>query len=178
VSNFVTRLWLDSNKKSAVVVVVPRRVLVAQHFAYAQWMDDAVDFYHLSDYTVQRPARFVANTARTRLLFTTPDLFANKVRPGLISNFFKRSIGLVVVDEFDEFLLPEFTEEGCQCRFDIAFQNFLDVLPRSCRFLLMRATSPMIEGPNVPADVLAAAAKVHDYFRPFIVQVMKDIPLL
>lgn len=183
ISNLVTRLWLEAKATSNVLVVLPRRVLVSQHTDYAEWMADAVEFYRLSDSSVQSPVRFAANSAKSRLLFTTPDLFANKVRSGLITPVMRKTIGLVIVDEFDEFLLPEYSTVGCVCRFDLSFQNFLNSLPKKlpksvpkCTFLLMSATSPLVSDhdTSINSEVKAASQRVRTYFNPTIVSVPSD----
>lgn len=169
ISNLVSRAILEHKPRSRVLVVVPRRVLVTQHLVYSQWMAE-VEAYSLNEQNVRRTIPTSAHLSACSILFTTPDLFANQVKSGLVDPAILRSFRLVVVDEFDEFLLPEFTDNGCDCRFDIAFQKLLDVLKKPA-FILMSATSPVLSDgtPGGSLEALAASEKVRQYFDPILI---------
>jgi len=173
ICNLVARATIEQSPGLRALIVVPRRVLVTQHLKYLDWMANAVETFALTDQNVSSAARTARFLNASAVLVTTPELFANQVKSGLIATSLASSFRLIIADEFDEFLLSEYTDSGCECRFDIAFQNLLHAVDRNAKFLLMSATSPLLDGGQKIAgpEVVAASDLVKRFFNPTVIAI-------
>jgi superfamily II DNA/RNA helicase len=168
IANFVSLWMYGLNQETRGLYVVPRRVLVQQHREYARWLPPELHALELTSREANNGFEFDRRIKRARLVITTPGLLAGMIDRGLWSARLLKSVGYVVLDEFDEFLQFEYRESAGETRFDRALDNLLDLLGRRRPTLLLSGTSPLaaVRAGNSHPVVNALAHFIKRKYKP------------
>jgi excisionase family DNA binding protein len=132
--------WKQLRPKSRVLLIVPSRTLVVQHFDVALWVAPLLTVDRLTDYQSGHPADLRRVLLRSDLLISTPGILGGALARGLADEDVVASFDFVIVDEFDQFVVIDEADREGVARYAQLWQRLLSRLPASARFLVKSAT--------------------------------------
>jgi superfamily II DNA/RNA helicase len=159
--------------KKKVLFVVPNRTLINQVARASAWASGEVKLVEITPGLVNNSHNLKVAILTSDLIITTPGLFASRLeRNPEVRELFLSTIGLAIVDEFDDFLMREMSRFGFTTRFEVDYgrlEHFIDSTPK----LLMSATAPTsIEKYLQNNDTAHALSKfVNKHFKPLLTSV-------
>lgn len=173
IANIVTLFWLTARPDSRILYLTPTRILVAQHKAFIRWLAPKYQAVSIRQKKIANPGRLEAELHSTSIVISTPEILANCVRAHRIPPEIVNTIGLVIVDEYDDFLVFEYDESGPNTRFSTAYDKLIQALPSNIPHLLMSATSPIeaVQKGNNSQDVRSFAQLVTESYHPTPIKV-------
>jgi hypothetical protein len=142
IANLTAILWRHHRPHGKVLLIAPRRALALQHNRYSGWSRAFLDVLIVTDHEAARPVQLSPWSKRADMLIGLPGLLSGCIGRLAIPASVVKSIDLIIVDEFDEFLHQEYTRESISVRFDRDFEELRVVLPKSVPVVLMSGTSP------------------------------------
>ncbi|MDE2134751.1 MAG: DEAD/DEAH box helicase [Alphaproteobacteria bacterium] len=145
-------LWKATYPNSRVLLVVPSRTLVIQHFEVAQWVATEIVVDMLRDEQSGNPGSLRASLLRADLLITTPGLLAGALERRLVDRKYVESIRFVIVDEFDTFVVIEEAEWDTVSRFADHWARLKSQLSDKARYLVKSATLMLGDRRNDSGD--------------------------
>lgn len=131
----------DAMPNMRALLLAPRRALAAQHGRYSAWTYPMMRSVLVDDERVGRPLQLAAACVKASLLVGLPGQVASAIQSATIPPEIAASIGLVLVDEFDEFLTEEYRLDGPSVRFEQDFARLRKALPH-VPMALMSGSSP------------------------------------
>lgn len=157
----------DAAPDMRALLLAPRRALAAQHGRYSAWTYPMMRSVLVDDERVGRPLQLAAACAKASLLVGLPGQVASAIQSATISAEIAASIGLILVDEFDEFLTEEYRIDGPAVRFEQDFARLRETLP-NVPMALMSGSSPGALKTTDPA-ILRLAEFVERMWNPVVV---------
>ncbi|WFU25437.1 DEAD/DEAH box helicase [Bradyrhizobium sp. CB1717] len=135
----VAALWKKLRPTSRVLLIVPSRTLVVQHFDVALWIAKSLTVDRLTDDQSGDPGALRRTILRSDLLVSTPGILAGAVARGIADDVIS-SFDLVIVDEFDQFVVVDETDRESAVRYAELWQRLVRELPAAARYLVKSAT--------------------------------------
>jgi hypothetical protein len=132
--------WKQLRPASRVLLIVPSRTLVVQHFAVALWIAQTLTVDRLTDDQSGDPGSLRRTLLRSDLLVSTPGILAGALARGVADDDVVASFDLVIVDEFDQFVVIDETDRDSVARYAEHWQRLIAQLPPDTRFLVKSAT--------------------------------------
>ncbi len=132
-------LWKHKRPDSRVLLVVPSRTLVVQHFDVARWVARMITVDRLTDEQSGDPGSLRSALLRSDLLITTPGILAGGLRRGVVGEDIVASFDFVIVDEFDQFIVLQ-EHEHTSARYAKHWQSMMSLLPKNTRYVVKSAT--------------------------------------
>lgn len=136
----VAAFWKQLRPASRVLLIVPSRTLVVQHFAVALWIAQTLTVDRLTDDQSGDPGALRRTLLRSDLLVSTPGMLAGALARGVADDDVVASFDLVIVDEFDQFVVIDETDRDGVARYAEHWQRLITQLPSDTRFLVKSAT--------------------------------------
>jgi hypothetical protein len=136
----VAVFWKQLRPESRVLLIVPSRTLVVQHFDVAFWIAQTLTVDRLTDDQSGHPGELRSALLRSDLLISTPGILGGALSRGLADKDVVGSFELIIVDEFDQFVVIDETERGGVARYAELWQRLMSRLPATARFLVKSAT--------------------------------------
>ncbi|WP_167768185.1 DEAD/DEAH box helicase [Bradyrhizobium sp. MOS001] len=135
----VAAFWKQLRPASRVLLIVPSRTLVVQHFDVARWIAQALTVDRLTDDQSGDPGALRGTLLRSDLLVSTPGILAGALARGVADEVIA-SFDLVIVDEFDQFVVVDENEWESAARYAELWQRLVRELPPAARYLVKSAT--------------------------------------
>lgn len=136
----VAVFWKQLRPTSRVLLIVPSRTLVVQHFDVARWVAQTLIVDRITDEQSGDPGALRRALLRSDLLISTPGILAGALARGLADAAVAASFELVIVDEFDQFLVVDETERESVARYAELWRRLIARLPKAARYLIKSAT--------------------------------------
>ncbi len=164
-----------TQKQKKVLYIVPSRILIGQVVRAATWAHDDITRVAVTQELSIKLQNLIAAISESDIIITTPGIFASLlIRRKVIRDLLLSSLGLVIVDEFDEFLIREPTRYDFRVRFDTSF-NALNPFIKDIPLLLMSGTAPSSMETLVNSDTAHSFAMfIQKQFDPITVIVPED----
>jgi hypothetical protein len=144
--------WTKLRPGARTLLVVPSRTLVVQHFEVARWIMPELVVDSLDDDQSGDPGSLRATLLRTAFLVTTPGIIASALERRLVSRDYLTSIGFVIVDEFDTFVVSDEMEHDTEIRFAKNWARLKQIFPPTTRYLVKSATLNLPQGEDMAAQ--------------------------
>ena len=176
ISQMVALRWLRSakGKGKKVVYILPGRLLLDQHFEYGLWLANFIRPFRLDSRATRSFVSLERDFLGSDVIFTTPELLWNCIHNGDLSIDRVRDIGLVVIDEFDEFVKMHISRRGRSARFRKDIAQLLPLLAQTqSKFLLTSATPHGIDDDTMGKD--PRTQLVEDLLCPRYVDVPENL---
>lgn len=141
----VAAFWKKLYPGNRVLLVVPSRTLVVQHFGVALWIAQDLTVDRLTDDQSGDPGSLRRSLLRSDLLISTPGILAGAMARGLADDIMP-SFNLVIVDEFDQFVVIDENERESAARYAEHWKRLCDQLPKTTRYLVKSATLGLQHG--------------------------------
>lgn len=132
--------WKGLNPDSRVLLIVPSRTLVAQHFDVARWVASDLKVDRLEDQASGHPSDIRRILLRSDLLISTPGLLGNALARRVVEPEVIASFDFVIVDEYDQLLVVEEDGFTTEVRHAEAWDRLQAQLPADARYLIKSAT--------------------------------------
>lgn len=155
-------MWKYRHPDDRVLLIVPSRTLVVQHFDVAYWIASNLRTDRLTDKHYGDPAAIRSTLVRGDFVISTPGILAGALGRGLVDTDVVSSFGLIIVDEWDQFIVVDEEDRGSVARFAEHWQALVKQLPQRARYLVKSATlsSPRLKR----ASHSAGKIPVRDHF--------------
>lgn len=148
----VAAYWKSIRPASRILLLVPRRALIEQHRAVAAWICPETQPMAITADDGKYFNNMIAKLTRGNFIISTPEILANSFRRRRIPREIIRSFSLVMIDEFDEFLVSDYEEVALFARFHLALDNLINTLPDDAVYFLTTATDPASKTSNKHAN--------------------------
>jgi hypothetical protein len=123
------------------MIVVPRRVLAAQHNRMAAWLRDRLPALLVTDEAAANPARLAARAEKAGLIIGLPGLLARGIET-LASHETLPSVSAYQSSmSSTSFCFKEYHALGISVRFDRGFEELQDALPAKPPLAIMSGTA-------------------------------------
>lgn len=126
--------------RSRVLLVVPSRTLVVQHFDVALWVAGKICVDRLTDEQQGNPAAIRSTLLRAGLIISTPGLLANALSRRVVEEVVLATFDFVIADEFDQFIVVDELERGSVARYAQHWDRLRQILPEQARYFVKSAT--------------------------------------
>jgi superfamily II DNA/RNA helicase len=136
----VAVLWKDVRPHSRILLIVPSRTLVGQHFEVALWVARELVVDRLTDDQAGDPGSQRRTLTRGAFIVSTPGVLASAISRGVTDAAVVQSFDLVIVDEFDQFVVRDEGERETLARWAVHWQRLEAHLPKDARYLIKSAT--------------------------------------
>lgn len=166
ISNYVSLSWLKSRNAQKVLYITPTRILADQHDECIKWCSKshpAVYFNSDQKYSVQEVN---AKTLKNDVFISTPEYFSNLIKSDKINDNIVESIDLIIIDEFDDFLVFEFGEKDNVARFHKEIEELFFWLKEDIKVFFISATSPLHLCSNGNVYTKAFSSFISERFNP------------
>lgn len=140
VACLVAAFWKGLNPDSRVLLIVPSRTLVAQHFEVARWVACDLKVDRLEDQASGRPFDIRRILLRSDLMISTPGLLGSALARRIVEPEIVASFDFVIVDEYDQLLVVEEDGFTTEVRHAQAWDRLRAQLPAHARYLIKSAT--------------------------------------
>ena len=162
-------------QRKKVLYIVPNRILIGQVVRAATWAHADITRVAVTQELSSKILNLIAAVTENDIIITTPALFASLLRRRkVIRDTFLGKVGLVIFDEFDEFLIREPTRTDYRVRFDISFEalnGFIANIP----ILLMSGTVPSSMETLVNSNTAHSFATfIQEQFNPMTITAPKE----
>jgi superfamily II DNA/RNA helicase len=141
-------MWKQQRAKSRVLLVVPSRTLVVQHFEVSLWVAQSVRVDRLTDGQYGDPGALSSTLQRSDFLISTPGVLAGALRRGVVNDDVISSLDFVIVDEFDQFVVVDEEDRASVARYAEHWQELVRQLPQNTRYFVKSATLGIGEKTN------------------------------
>ncbi|MGY3129331.1 superfamily II DNA or RNA helicase [Bradyrhizobium sp. USDA 4501] len=135
----VAAFWKKLRPTSRILLIVPSRTLVVQHFDVARWIATALTVERLTDEQSGDPGALRRSILRGDFLVSTPGILAGALARGVADDLIA-SFDLVIVDEFDQFVVVDETDRESAARYAELWQRLARQLPQTARYIIKSAT--------------------------------------
>jgi superfamily II DNA or RNA helicase len=132
--------WKQLRPGSRILLVVPSRTLVVQHFGVALWLAQTLRVDRISDDQSGDPGSLRRTLLQSDLLISTPGILASAIARGVVDESVVNSFDLIIVDEFDQFVVIDEADTSSVARYAELWQRLVGHLPPSARYLVKSAT--------------------------------------
>jgi hypothetical protein len=149
--------------------------LVVQHFHVALWLSQTLTVDRLTDDQSGDPGALRRTILRSDFLISTPGILASAIARGVIDKDVVASFGLVIVDEFDQFVVVDETDRGSAARYSDLWKRLITQLPADTRYLVKSATLG-ITNKNSRSPRRSKAKHKSDLIRTLLDPVAISIP--
>ena len=166
ISNYISVYWNKIRPNSKILYILPTRLLLNQHREAINWCANDLRSFKLYSKNSNNYSTIDSNTKKSQVIIVTPELFYN--RRQVISLDVLNSIDLIVVDEFDDFLMFEFGIKSYFAKFSLDFKRILKLFKNS-NFLLVSATSPIHKKKGLTKYSIAFSELIRKTFQPELV---------
>jgi superfamily II DNA/RNA helicase len=168
IANLISVYWKYIYPSGRILYIVPTRLLLNQHREYIKWT--ANDLYSLKlDYGIaNRSLQLDSKLKKADVIISTPELFYNRRK--VIPYEVLESINLIVVDEFDDFLLFKYSTYSYYSEFCLDFQLIYNLF-KNQRFLLLSATSPIHKKKGITKYSEAYSKLIENKFNPKLLDI-------
>lgn len=162
-------LVLDQRPEAWILFTAPRRTLLAQLRDRSRWLGPTFPTSLVGMDPREDDRHVIAAFGYGRVVFGMPGLLANRLAARAIPRPLVESIELLIVDEFDAFLMLRYLAGGVAVAFHDPLAALRSHLPETCQLLLVSATTPEIITPDEASDVEARVdASAQSAFRHFL----------
>jgi hypothetical protein len=170
--------------------IVPSRILIDQVVEAIGWVHPELTRVGITERIASNAFHLRAAATSADILITTPGLFASLLRRGILpASDFISNLLLVILDEFDEYLILDAERTAYRVRFDtnlVDLRSFITGVPT----LLMSGTAPsaldtLLSTPtstyfaqfirDVYAPVLVSV-NPHEYSQHIPIAVIREVP--
>ncbi len=166
ISNYVSLCWLKNRKKQKVLYITPTRILADQHDECIKWCSKIHPAVYFNSDQKRSIQEIKAKTIKNDVFICTPEYFANLIKSDKIDDDLVESIDLIIIDEFDDFLVFEFGEKDNSARFSKEIEELLFWLKKDIKVLLISATSPLHLSLNSNIYTKAFSSFIIELFNP------------
>jgi hypothetical protein len=149
-------IWKGLNPDSRVLLIVPSRTLVAQHFEVARWITCDLKVDRLEDQNFGHPADVRRIILRSDLLISTPGVLGNSLARRVVEREIVDTFDFVIVDEYDQMLVVEEDGLTTAVRHAETWRRLRSQLPANARYLIKSATLGLDEAGGPPRRTKAA----------------------
>lgn len=162
-------LVLNQRPDTRVLFTAPRRTLLAQLRDRSRWLGPTFPTSLVGMDPREDDRHVNAAFDYGRMVFGMPGLLANRLAARTIDRSIVESIEMLIVDEFDAFLMLRYLAGGVTVNFHEPLAALRSHLPETCRLLLVSATTPEILSPDEASDVEARVdASAQTAYRRFL----------
>lgn len=144
--------WKRLKPASRVLLIVPSRTLVVQHFDVARWVAQTLTIDRLTDDQSGDPGALRQTLLRGDLIISTPGLLASAIERGVADDDVVTSFDLVIVDEFDQFVVADEANRQSVARYTEAWRRLSELLPAKANYLVKSATLGLDRTGGTPAE--------------------------
>jgi hypothetical protein len=167
--------WKRICPGSRTLLIVPSRTLVVQHFEVARWVAPVIRIDRLGDDQSSNPGSLRWSLMQAEFIVSTPGILASALRRGVVDQAVIDSFRLVIVDEFDQFVVVDESERESIARYAENWNKLQTRLPSTTRYIVKSATLGMAESHHTPRQCLTRgrlhAALVGEMMKPVIILV-------
>jgi len=166
--------WTKFKPGARTLLVVPSRTLVVQHFEVARWIMPELVIDSLGDDQSGDPGSLRATMLRAALLVTTPGIVASALERRLVDRDYVSSIGFVIADEFDTFVVSDEMEHETETRFAKHWGRLKQMLSPRTRYLVKSATLNLGQGEVGASQHVRAgrrARHIAEMFAPVAIEI-------
>lgn len=135
----IAAFWKQISPSARVLLVVPSRMLVLQHFEVARWVAHCLQVDRLIDKQAGDPGWLWHTLMTSDLIVSTPGILASAMNR-LGSADYMNTIQLVIVDEFDQFVVVDEAERETEARYAEHWDRLSKCLPTTTRYVVKSAT--------------------------------------
>lgn len=167
-------LWLCLHPNARVLLIVPTRTLVVQHFEVARWLATHVRVQRIEDTHAGNPAAVRALLLRSNFIVSTPGLLARALSRSVVDDEVAASFTFVIADEFDQFVVVEEGERDTITRYSSHFTELEAVLPKAARYLIKSATLGLNDTSSAPSRRQRSRIRsnfLREELEPVVIQV-------
>ena len=169
--------WKKVRPDSRSLLVVPSRTLVVQHADVARWIMPELVVSKIEDDHSGDPGAIRSTMLRTDFLITTPGIVASALKRQVVDQSYVNSVGFVIVDEFDSFVVSDEHEHETEARFATSWSALRTQLAANVRFLIKSATLNLAPANStVPQSRKAKnrSNKIVDELKPLQIQISES----
>lgn len=120
-----------------------------QHFEVALWLAQIISVDRLTDEQSGDPAALRRTLLRGDLIVSTPGILAGALARGVVDHDVVASFDLVIVDEFDQFVVIDEVDRQSSTRYAELWQRLVTQLPKGARYIIKSATLGLDQVGNV-----------------------------
>lgn len=135
----VAAFWKNLHPTSRILLIVPSRTLVVQHFEVARWIATLLTIERLTDDQSGDPGALRRSILRSDFLVSTPGILAGGLARGIADDLIG-SFDLVIVDEFDQFVVVDEMDRESAARYAELWERLVRELSQTARYLIKSAT--------------------------------------
>jgi superfamily II DNA/RNA helicase len=166
-------LWRSLRPDGRVLLIVPSRTLVVQHFEVARWIATELRIDRISDEQSGDPGALRHTLLTADFVVSTPGVLASAMSRGAVGRDIVNRFDFVIVDEFDQFVVVDEEDHGSVVRYGEHWARLVAVLPKQARYLVKSATlgvaAPQDKKPRTKAE--KRAGLIHQQLAPVSITV-------
>lgn len=136
----IAAFWKHLQPGSRVLLIVPSRTLVEQHFEVAKWVARSLRIDRLTDQQSGDPGSIRRTLLQGELVISTPGILANAMARGVVGADIVDTFRLVIVDEFDQFVVIDEGDRDSVARYGQNWANLASRFPSTARYVVKSAT--------------------------------------
>jgi superfamily II DNA/RNA helicase len=136
----IAAFWKHLRPGARTLLIVPSRTLVVQHFEVAKWVAQSLRIDRLTDEQSGNPGSVRRTLLQGELIVSTPGMLANALARGVVGPDVTDTFELVIVDEFDQFVVVEEADRESVARYAQHWGRLVARLPPGARHVVKSAT--------------------------------------